>query len=67
MTNIKYTVENTRTGRDIYRGTFEATTKPTNDELIDAMDRNNFGGYVNYCIATDKPNEYRFDVEVYRD
>lgn len=67
MTNIKYTVENTRTGRDIYRGTFEATIKPTNEELIDTMDKNNFGGYVNYCVETDKLNEYRFDVEIYRD
>lgn len=67
MTNFNYTRENTRTGRDIYKGTFEATAKPTNDELIDKLDCNNFGGCVNYCVATDKPNVYRFDVEIYRD
>lgn len=67
MTNLEYVKESTRTGTDIYIGMFKAETKPTKEELINKLDRNNFGGYVVYCVATDKPNEYSFDVRIYRD
>ena len=68
MTNFIYTtIERRRTGTDTYKGTFEATTKPTDEELIDRIDKCNFGGRVNSCKETNEANIYYFDVEIYRD
>ena len=64
MTIINYTRE-IRRGTDIYRGTARGTINDKYD-LIDALDRNNFGGSIDSIHHKDN-DEFDFVVSVYTD
>lgn len=63
MTNIKYTIDRSRESHE-YIGTFESTRKPTDSEIINTLDRNNFGGSVGF-LREIEPNVWEFVAEVW--